>query len=211
MGHDRRNERTSAHRCQLRAFTVRGMSVTSRTVGTAARPRRVPRRRPRCAQRIGYRPPVHLPWRLNFDLEIPGRSPGDVRELCMRRGFRLSGLRMRVSADRLRARYVADDAASAPLLKARLLVTNTGTRVVGQVHLTALIINSVMYVGFGLLVGLGLVGAGIATHAWQAVALGTPLVLVSGWFSIDAVRNMDALEGYRVAFERALLEAFARE
>lgn len=159
--------------------------------------------------RFGYRPPVHLPWKLSFDLEIPGRSPDDVRELCVRRGFHFSGLRMRISGDRLRARYVMDEAASAPLLKAGLLPTSTGTRVVGQVHLAAPIINTVMYVGFGLLLGLGLVVAGIATHAWQAVALGTPLVLLCGWFSIDMVRIIDCLEGYRIAFERALLEAFA--
>ena len=154
---------------------------------------------------------MHLTWKLNFDLEIPGRSPDDVRELCMRRGFRFSGLRMRISGDHLRARYVMDEAASAPLLNAGLLPTSTGTRVVGQVHLVAPIINTIMYLGFGLLMGLGVVVAGIATHAWQAVAIGTPLVLLCGWFSIDAVRNIDGLEGYRIAFERALLEAFAQK
>ena len=102
------------------------------------------------------------------------------------------------------------EAASAPLLKAGLLPTSTGTRVVGQVHLVAPIINAVLYLGFGLLLGLGMVTAGIATHAWQAIAIGTPLVLFCGWFSIDAVRNIDDLEGYPVLFERALLEAFAR-
>lgn len=154
---------------------------------------------------------MQLTWKLNFALEIPGRSPDEVRELCMSRGFRFSDLRMRISEDRLRARYVRDEAASAPLLKAGLLPTSTGTRVVGQVHLAAPIIGTIMHLGFGLLMGLGVVVAGIATHAWQAVAIGTPLVLLCGWFSIDAVRNIDGLEGYRVAFERGLLEAFARK
>lgn len=161
--------------------------------------------------RFGYRPPVHLTWKLSFDLEIPGRSPDEVRELCMRRGFRFSGLRMRITEDRLRARYVMDKAASAPLLKAGLLPTSTGTRVVGQVHLAAPIIDTIMHLGFGLLMGLGLVVAGIATHAWPAVAIGTPLMLLCGWFSMDAVRNIDGLENCRIAFERGLLDAFARK
>lgn len=104
-----------------------------------------------------------------------------------------------------------DKAASAPLLKAGLLPTSTGTRVVGQVHLAAPIIDTIMQLGFGLLMGLGLVVAGIATHAWPAVAIGTPLMLLCGWFSMDAVRNIDGLENCRIAFERGLLDAFARK
>ena len=150
-------------------------------------------------------------WTSNFDLEIPGRSPVEVRELCVRRGFALSGLRVRVSGDRLRARYVADESAAAPLLKAKLVPTGTGTRVVGQVHLAAPIIHSVMYVGVGLLGGLGVVVAGIATQAWEPVVMGSPLVLLSGWAGTYALRNRDDLDAYRVVFERSLLDAFARQ
>jgi hypothetical protein len=60
---------------------------------------------------------------------------------------------------------------------------------------------------FGLLAGLGVVAAGFATNAWQAVAIGSPLVLLCGWLTIDAVRNIEDLEGYWVAFERALLDS----
>jgi hypothetical protein len=67
-----------------------------------------------------------------------------------------------------------------------------------------------MYVGFGLLAGLGLVVAGIATHAWQPVVMGTPLALLSGWLGISALRDRDDLDAYRIVFERSLLDAFAR-
>jgi hypothetical protein len=103
------------------------------------------------------------------------------------------------------------EAASAPLLKAGLKATGTGTRVVGQVHLAAPIIYEVITLAFGMLFGLGALAAGIAMHAWQAFAIGTPLVLFFGWLSIAATRDAHGYEGYRVAFERALLDAFARE
>lgn len=103
------------------------------------------------------------------------------------------------------------EAASAPLLKARLLPTSTGTRVEGQVHVAAPILYGAMQYVVGLLVGVGALAAGIATHAWQAFAIGAPLLLTCGWLSIDAVRNLDDEgQGYLVAFERALLDAFAR-
>ena len=145
-------------------------------------------------------------------MEIPGRSPRDVRDLCLRREFKLSGLRVRLSGEHLRARYVSGPAASAPLLKAQLVPASTGTRVVGQVHWAAPIVYWLIYIGTGLLMGLFCLVAGIAQHAWQPEAIGIPLVLFFGWWAIDECRNVDEdRESHQMLFERALLEAFAHK
>ena len=73
-------------------------------------------------------------WTSDFELDIAGRSPGDLADLCSRRGPRFDGLRVRISGEQLRARYVIGAAASAPLLKAHLVSTASGTRVVGRIH-----------------------------------------------------------------------------
>jgi hypothetical protein len=104
-------------------------------------------------------------------MEIPGRTPGDVADLCLARRYgNVAGLRVRVSNERLRARYVTGPAASGPLLKARLLPIDGGTRLVGQIHWAAPLLYAGMTVGSGLLVGVMIMLYGIPQHQPISVA-----------------------------------------
>ena len=160
---------------------------------------------------MGYGPAVPVAWKSSFEMEIPDRSPQDVRDLCVRRGFRLSGLRVRLAGDQLRARYVVGEAASAPLLKAKLVPTSSGTRIVGGVHWAAAYVHDFLYTAFALVVGLGSVVYAVGSNEWVPAVIGAALVLLGGWLAYGSRHVGDVHAGYEEWFRQALLDVFARK
>lgn len=158
-----------------------------------------------------YLHPVSIPWKSPFHLDLPERAVADVRDQvrARRRGGR-SGLRgLRVRGDQLRARYVIGDAMSAPLLRARLIDTERGTRLDGEVSWGAVYYGALLHVAGLALLGLISVGFTVSQHAWQPLVLGVFAFALSGVLGVIAVRGLAAQRhAYANGFEDDLRTLF---
>lgn len=143
------------------------------------------------------------------------RSVTEFRALSResRQRRRRSGLRgLRVTGDFLRARFVDGPAASAPLLKAKLIEVETGTQVLGEIHWGAVYYWAGLQ--FGGLLGLGVMSMffAVTQQAWQPFVIGVPALAVGSMGAVAALRNAEATRAsYTTGFQRDLLDAFARK
>lgn len=115
---------------------------------------------------------------------------------------------MRLNGDRLRARYVAGDAASAPLLKATLVPVGAGTRIVGSIYWGAMYVSDLMYVLFAFVGGLAFVSFLVATHDWIPALILAPVVLTGGWLALSMRDTDDVRGGYEKWFRQSLADSF---
>ena len=103
-------------------------------------------------------------WRSDFDLLIPGRRTAELRNLTNRGpGWLSRGLYIRISDDRITARYNEVSRTSvAPTMKGRLVHDEDGTRVLGRIRWTVLVLSPVVAaaaaVGFAFLSVMGIAG-----------------------------------------------------
>lgn len=109
-----------------------------------------------------------LQWRSEFDLLIPGRAPSGLRNLSTKRGGWLSrGLHLRISDDRITARYnEASRNSVAPTMKGRLVPDANGTRVLGRIRWTGLV---------------------LAPFAWGALTIESAVLCIQGIAGEDPV------------------------
>lgn len=124
-------------------------------------------------------------WWSDFDLLIPGRRPAELRNLTKRGpGWLSQGLYIRISDDRITARYNEVSRTSvAPTMKGRLIHDEDGTRVLGRIRWTVLVLSPVVAaaaaVGFVLLSIEGIAGhnsvpailTGLATLGFASLAV----------------------------------------
>jgi hypothetical protein len=124
-------------------------------------------------------------WRSEFDLLIPGRRPAELGNLTERGpGWLSQGLYIRISDDRITARYNEVSRTSvAPTMKGRLIHDEAGTRVLGRIRWTVLVLSPLVEaaaaVGFAFLSVEGIAGhdsvpaifTGLATLGFASLAV----------------------------------------
>ena len=124
-------------------------------------------------------------WQSNLDLLIPGRRPAELRNLAKTGpGWLSHGFYIRISDDHITARYNEVSRSSvAPTMKGRLVQEGHGTRVLGRIRWTVLVLSPVVgaaaTVGFALLSVEGIAGhdpvsaifTGLATIGFASLAV----------------------------------------
>jgi len=150
-------------------------------------------------------------WRSDFDLLIPGRRPAELRNLTKTgRGWLSRGLYIRISDDRIKARYnEVSQSSVAPTMKGQLVHEEQGTRVLGRIRWTGLVLSPVIAaaaaVGLVFLSVEGIVGHDPVSAIITGLAtIGFALLAVLGFRTQDAAR-----EDEESRLRHELLRAFA--
>jgi hypothetical protein len=105
------------------------------------------------------------PWKSHFELVIPNRTPAQIATAAREQGgsrMRV-GLILRVQEDRIRARYnEMSRSSTAPLLKGRLVSEEAGTRIIGDIQWTNVVVGpfATLCVALGALAGGSVLIAG---------------------------------------------------
>jgi hypothetical protein len=150
-------------------------------------------------------------WRSDFDLLIPGRRPAELRNLTKRGpGWLSRGLHIRISDDRITARYNEVSRSVAATMKGRLIHDEDGTRVLGRIRWTVLVLSPVVAaaaaVGFAFLSVEGIAGHDSVPAIFTGLAtLGFASLAVLGIRTQGAAR-----EDEESRLRRELLTTFAK-
>lgn len=153
-----------------------------------------------------------LQWRSDFDLLIPGRRPADLQNLTKTGpGWLSRGFYIRISNDHITARYNEVSRTSvAPTMKGRLVHEERGTRVLGRIRWTVLVLSPVVAavaaVGFAFLSVEGIAGNDPVSAIITGLGtLGFASLAVLGFRTQDAAR-----EDEESRLRHELLRTFAK-
>lgn len=151
-------------------------------------------------------------WQSNLDLLIPGRRPAELRNLAKTGpGWLSRGFYVRISDDRITARYNEFSHTSvAPTMKGRLVQDEHGTRVLGRIRWTVLVLGPIFLaggaVGFAFLSLDGIARDGPVSGIFTGLA-----ALSFSWLAILGFRMQDAVrKDEESRLRQGLLSTFAR-